>query len=87
MKLPRATPDIVTVHAPVESSVQLASTVPTVVSDEVNVIVPDGIIAGVVVSATLTVQDPVVLTVSEAGHETEVDVVSRGVTVNETVVV
>ncbi len=86
MKLPAATPVIVTVQLPPDN-VQLASTVPTVTSDEVKLTVPDGVFAGVVVSATVTLQDPVVPAVSEAAHETVTEVSSSvgGVTVKPTV--
>ena len=88
MKLPAATPVIVTVQLPPDN-VQLASTVPTVTSDEVKLAVPNGVFAGVVVSATVTLQDPVVPAVSEAAHETVVEVSSSvgGVTIKSTVAV
>ena len=88
MKLPAATPVIVTVQLPPDN-VQLTSTVPTVTSDEVKLTVPDGVFAGVVVSATVTLQDPVVPAVSEAAHETVAEVSSSagGVTVKSTVAV
>ena len=88
MKLPAATLVIVTVQLSPDN-VQLASTVPTVTSDEVKLTVPNGVFAGVVVSATVTLQDPVVPAVSEAAHETVVEVSSSdgGVTIKPTVAV
>jgi hypothetical protein len=67
---------IVTVQVPVESRVQLASTVPTVVSDDTKFTVPDGIFEAVVVSTTVTLQEPVRPAVSEAGQDTVVEVSS-----------
>jgi hypothetical protein len=76
VKLPPATPVTVTEQLPVKSRVQLAPTVPTVVSDEVKLTVPDGIFDGVVVSDTLTVQEPVRPIVTEAEQDTAVEVAS-----------
>jgi hypothetical protein len=76
VKLPAATPVIVTVQVPVEPSAQLAPTVPMVVSDEVKLTDPVGMLAVSVVSETVTVQEPVPLTVSEAGQSTLVEVES-----------
>src|SRR2546427_11233058 len=64
-----------TVQLPPDN-MQLASTVPTVVSDEVKLTLPDGVFAGVVVSETVTVQEPVRPTVTEAAQDTEVEVSS-----------
>jgi len=75
VKLPEATPVMTTVQLPPDN-VQLASTVPTVVSDEVKLTLPDGVFAGVVVSETVTVQEPVRPTVTEAAQDTEVEVSS-----------
>jgi hypothetical protein len=75
--MPAATPVIVTVQAPVESSVQLASTVPIAMSDEVKLTVPVGTFDGVVMSVTVTLQELVPPTLIEEGHETLVDVLSR----------
>ena len=72
---------MVTVQAPVESSVQLASTVPIVMSDEVSDTVPDGIFEAVVVSVTVTAHEPEAPTVNEAEQDTLVDVLSNVVTV------
>jgi hypothetical protein len=52
---PGATPLNVTMQVP-DTSVQLAPTVPTVVSDDVKVTVPVGVFEGVVVSETVAVQ-------------------------------
>jgi hypothetical protein len=76
VKLPAATPVIVTVQVPVEPSAQLAPTVPMVGSDEVKLTVPVGVLAVLVVSETVIVQEPVPLTVSEAGQTTLVEVES-----------
>ena len=65
-----------TVQLPPDN-VQLASTVPTVVSDEVKLTLPDGVFAGVVVSETVTVQEPVRPTVNEEEQETVVEVMSN----------
>ena len=75
MKLPEATPVMVTVQLPPDN-VQLASTVPTVVSDEDRLTEPDGVLAGFVVSATVTVQEPEEPTDNEAAQDTEVEVSS-----------
>jgi hypothetical protein len=75
VKLPAATPVIVTVQVP-EVRLQLAATVPTVVSDEVKLTLPDGLLAGVVVSETVTEQEPVRPTATEAEQETAVEVES-----------
>jgi hypothetical protein len=53
--VPGAAPVNVTVQVP-ETRLQLAATVPTVVSDEVKVTVPVGVFEGVVVSETVAVQ-------------------------------
>jgi hypothetical protein len=76
VKLPEATPVIVTVQVP-DAKVQLAPTVPTLVSDEVNVTVPLGVFAEVVVSETATEQEPVRPAVTELGHMTLVEVLSK----------
>jgi len=75
VKLPEATPVIVTVQLPPDN-VQLAPTVPTVVSDEDRLTEPDGVLAGFVVSATVTVQEPEEPTVNEAAQDTTVEVSS-----------
>ncbi len=69
-------------------NVQLASTVPTVVSDEERPTLPEGVFAGFVVSVTVTVQEPVRPVVTEAEHDTVVVVSSfgGGVTVAATLV-
>jgi hypothetical protein len=76
VKLPDATPVIVTVQLPPDN-VQPASTVPTVVPDEDRLTEPDGILAGFVVSATVTVQEPEEPTDNEAVQDTEVAVSSN----------
>jgi hypothetical protein len=81
---PDATLVKTTPQVPVESSVQLASTVPTVVSDEVKLTLPVGVFATLVVSVTVTVQVEVVPTGIEEGLQlTPVEVLSSagGVTV------
>lgn len=75
MKLPAATPVIMTVQLPVVR-VQLVPTVPIVVSDDVKVTLPDGTFAAFVVSVTDTEQEPVRPTVTDAEQETLVDVSS-----------
>jgi hypothetical protein len=75
MKLPTATPVIVAVQLP-DERVQLAATVPIVVSDERKVIVPVGAFATLVASVTVTVQEPVRPTVTEAEQDTAVEVSS-----------
>jgi len=77
VKLPEATPVIVTVQLPPDN-VQLASTVPTVVSDEDRLTEPDGILAGFVASTTVTVQEPDEPPDKEAAQATEVEVSSNG---------
>jgi hypothetical protein len=75
---PGATPVNVTEQLPVESRVQLAPTVPTVVSDELNVTLPDGIFDMEVVSETVAVQVEVPPMLMLAGaQDTEVEVLSR----------
>lgn len=59
-----------------EFSVQLALTVPMVVSDDVKLTVPVGTFAALVVSVTVIVQEPVPLAVIEDEHETLVEVSS-----------
>jgi hypothetical protein len=76
VKLPEATPVIVTVQLPEEDKVQLAPTVPTVVSEEVKLTVPLGVLDGVVVSEAVTEQRTVPPTPNEAGQETAVEVES-----------
>ncbi len=76
VKPPDATPVIVTVQLPDESRVQVAATVPTDVSDEVKLTVPDGVFAGFVLSATVTLQALVPPTVNEAGQDTVAEVSS-----------
>ena len=59
------------------SRVQLAPTVPTVVSDDVKLTLPDGIFEAVVVSVTATEQDEVPVGTMEAGVQlTLVEVLS-----------
>jgi hypothetical protein len=68
----------VTVQLP-DDRVQLAPTVPTVVSDEVKITVPDGVFVGVVVSETVAAQVEVPPMLIEDGvQDTEVEVLSRG---------
>jgi hypothetical protein len=74
VKIPEATPVITTEQVP-DVRLQLAPTVP-VASDEVKVTLPEGVLAGVVVSDTVTEQEPVRPTVTEAGQDTTVDVES-----------
>jgi hypothetical protein len=78
VKLPAATPVMVTVQAPDESSVQVDPAVPIVVSDEVKLTLPDGTFAALVVSTTVAVQEPVAPAVNEAEQETDVEVLSIG---------
>ena len=87
MKLPAATPVIVTVQPPDESKVQLASTVPIVTSDETKFTVPDATFATFVVSTTVTEQESVRPTLTEEGQDTPVEVSSlmTGPTENVTV--
>jgi len=87
VKEPDATPVTVAVQLPPDNA-QLAPTVPTAVSDEERLTLPDGVFAGFVVSATVRVQEPVRPTVTEAEHDTTVVVSSfvGGVTVTVTVV-
>jgi hypothetical protein len=74
---PGATPVKATEQLPVESRVQLALTVPTVVSDDTKLTVPDEMLDEVVVSATEAVQVEVPPILIEAGpHTTLVDVAS-----------
>lgn len=76
MKLPAATPVALTLQLP-DVRVQLAVTVPTVVSDEVKATMPDGAFAGVVVSDTVAVQLEEPPAVMLAGVQvTEVEVLS-----------
>jgi hypothetical protein len=76
VKPPEATPVTVTVQLP-DAKVQLAPTVPTVVSDEVKLTEPDGTFDGVVVSPTVTVHVEVPPRATMDGlHETLVEVVS-----------
>ena len=75
VKLPTATPVIVTVQVP-DVRVQLAPTVPMVVSDERKLTVPVGMLAVLVVSETVTEQEPVRPTVTEAEHDTTGEVLS-----------
>lgn len=75
VKLPTATPVIVTVQVP-DVKLQLATTVPTVVSEEVKLTVPAGILAALKLSATVTEQEPVRPTVTEAEHDTTEEVLS-----------
>lgn len=77
MKPPGATPVIATEQVP-DDRVQLADTVPMVMSEEESETVPDGVFAALVVSETVTVHEPVAATLREAAHETVVDVESRG---------
>jgi hypothetical protein len=56
VKVPGATPVAETVQEPDVVRLQLVPTVPTEEADDVKVTVPDGVFAGVVVSATVTVQ-------------------------------
>ena len=75
----------ITEQLPVESRVQLAPTVPTVVSDEVKLTLPDGIFEAVVVSVTATEQDEVPVGTMEAGVQlTLVEVLSCEETVTVT---
>jgi hypothetical protein len=88
VKLPEATPVTVTVQLPDGDRVQLASTVPTVVSDDVNVTLPVGVFDGVVVSETVTVHvevPPMLMLLGE--QATAVEVLSSDATLNMTVVV
>ena len=55
---------------------QAEPTVPTVASDEVKLTTPDGLLDAEVVSETVTVQEPVRPTVTEAEQETAVEVES-----------
>ncbi len=79
--VPTATPVKATVHLP-DDKMQLAPTVPTVVSDDVKLTVPVGVLDAVVVSVTVTVQVEVAPGRIVLGlHATLVDVVSLPVTV------
>jgi nucleoid-associated protein YgaU len=83
--VPAATPVKVTVHIP-EDRVQLASTVPTAVSDDVKVTAPVGVLEAVVVSLTVAVHVEVALGRIELGLQaTLVAVLSLPVTVTVTV--
>lgn len=75
MKLPADTPVIVTEHVPADR-VQLEETVPMVLSEEDKATVPVGVLAALVVSATVTLHEPVAPTLTEAAHEIVVDVES-----------
>ena len=77
MKLPAPTPVIVTEQPPDESSVQLTSTAPIVVADEVKLTVPVGIFAALIVSTTEMLHEPVRPTVNEEEQETVVEVMSN----------
>jgi hypothetical protein len=84
---PGATPVNVTVQPP-DDKVQLAPTVPTVVSEDVNVTLPVGAFNGVVVSETVTVHvevPPMLMLLGE--QATAVEVLSSEATLNMTVVV
>ena len=85
VNVPATTPVIITEQLPIESRAQLAATVPTVVSDEVNLTEPDGTFGAVVVSVTETEQETVVPAVNDDGQDTLVDVLSSAVTVTVTV--
>jgi len=77
VKEPDATPVMAAVQLPLDN-VQLASTVPTVMSDEERPTLPEGVFAGFVVSDTVTVQEPVRPALTEAEHDTVVVVSSFG---------
>ncbi len=73
---PGTTPVNITEQLP-DTNVQLASTVPTEVSEDVKLTVPDGVLARFVVSETVAVQVEVAPMLIEAGaQETTVDVLS-----------
>jgi hypothetical protein len=74
--VPGATPVKAAVQVPADS-VQLAATVPTVLSEDVKLTVPVGVFAAVVVSVTVAVQVEVLAMLMLAGlHETPVEVLS-----------
>ncbi len=74
--VPGATPVKIALQVP-PLKVQLAATVPTAVLDEVNVTVPVGVLAGVVVSATVAAHVEVPPMLMEARLQTTVvDVLS-----------
>jgi hypothetical protein len=79
--MPTATPVKVTAHVP-EDRVQLAPTVPTPVFDETKLTLPDGTLAGFLVSPTVAVQVEALVGIIELGLQaTLVDVLSLPVTV------
>jgi len=83
--VPTATPVKVTEHVP-EVRMQLAPTVPTAVFEEVKLAVPVGVLDGVVVSATVTVQVEVPVGTIVLGLQTTlVDVLSFAAAVTVTV--
>ena len=87
MKVPPATPLTVAVQLPLDKA-QLATTVPTLVLDEVKLTDPVGVLAEFVVSATVTLQEPVVPASNDPMQATVVDVLSSGAAmVNITVAV
>lgn len=75
VKLPAVTPVMVIVQVP-PVKVQLASTVPIAVLDDENVTLPVGVFDGLVMSVTVTEHEPVRPAVTDAAHDTTVEVSS-----------